>query len=92
MSHEEILHDFPDLTEEDLRACLVFAAERERRPGSAPPRVRLLLDENVSPQLVRALADLFPESTHLRDAEGRVDSARKLFDPGYRGAVAGASP
>ena len=36
-------------------------------PGSAPPRVRLLLDENVSPQLVRALADLFPESTHLRD-------------------------
>ena len=24
MTHEEILSDFPDLTEEDLRACLAF--------------------------------------------------------------------
>ena len=30
MTHEEILSDFPDLTEEDLRACLAFAADRER--------------------------------------------------------------
>jgi uncharacterized protein (DUF433 family) len=31
MSHEEILRDFPRLTEEDLRAVLAFAADRERR-------------------------------------------------------------
>jgi uncharacterized protein (DUF433 family) len=31
MSHEEILRDFPMLTEEDLRAVLAFAADRERR-------------------------------------------------------------
>lgn len=31
MSHEDILQDFPDLAEEDLRACLSFAAARERR-------------------------------------------------------------
>ncbi len=31
MSHEEILREFPELVEEDLRACLQFAAERERR-------------------------------------------------------------
>ena len=31
MTHEEILSDFPDLTEEDLRACLAFAADRERK-------------------------------------------------------------
>jgi uncharacterized protein (DUF433 family) len=31
MSEAEILRDFPDLTTEDLRACLAFAAERERR-------------------------------------------------------------
>lgn len=31
MSHEEILDDFPELTEEDIRACLEFAADRERR-------------------------------------------------------------
>ena len=31
MSVEEILADFPDLTAEDIRACLAFAADRERR-------------------------------------------------------------
>jgi len=31
MSHAEILDDFPELTEEDIRACLEFAANRERR-------------------------------------------------------------
>jgi uncharacterized protein (DUF433 family) len=31
MSQEEILADFPDLTESDIRACLAFAADAERR-------------------------------------------------------------
>lgn len=31
MSIENILADFPDLTAEDIRACLAFAADRERR-------------------------------------------------------------
>ena len=31
MSHEEILADFPSLTEGDIRACLSYAADRERR-------------------------------------------------------------
>ena len=31
MEQDEILADFPDLTPEDLRACLAFAAARERR-------------------------------------------------------------
>jgi uncharacterized protein (DUF433 family) len=31
MTHEEILSDFPYLTEEDIRACLAFAADRERK-------------------------------------------------------------
>ena len=31
MSVEEILADFPELTDEDIRACLAFAAQRERR-------------------------------------------------------------
>lgn len=30
MSHQEILDDFPYLTEEDILACLSYAAERER--------------------------------------------------------------
>lgn len=31
MSEAEILEDFPELTSEDIRACLAFAADRERR-------------------------------------------------------------
>lgn len=31
MSETEILVDLPDLTLEDVRACLAFAADRERR-------------------------------------------------------------
>ena len=31
MSHQEILGDYPELTEEDIRACLAYAADRERR-------------------------------------------------------------
>jgi len=31
MTEAEILADFPELTSEDIRACLAFAAERERR-------------------------------------------------------------
>lgn len=31
MTHEQILADFPDLTETDIRACLAYAADSERR-------------------------------------------------------------
>lgn len=31
MSEDQILGDFPDLTREDIRAALAFAAARERR-------------------------------------------------------------
>ncbi len=31
MSEEEILNDFPELEKDDIRACLAFAADRERR-------------------------------------------------------------
>lgn len=31
MSQQEILEDFPELTEADIRACLQFAAQRERQ-------------------------------------------------------------
>lgn len=37
MSEDEILADFPDLEREDIRACLIFAADRERRLVSLPP-------------------------------------------------------
>jgi len=36
MSQEEILKDFPDLEGEDIKACLTFAAERERKLFTSP--------------------------------------------------------
>ena len=36
MSEAEILSDFPSLTREDIRACLAFAADRERALRSIP--------------------------------------------------------
>ena len=38
MSEDQILRDFPDLTREDIRACLAFAADRERKLVSVPPQ------------------------------------------------------
>ena len=37
MTEDEILSDFPDLEREDIRACLEFAADRERKLTSTPP-------------------------------------------------------
>jgi len=36
MSEDEIVRDFPDLTIEDVHACLAFAADRERRLMAIP--------------------------------------------------------
>lgn len=34
MTQEEILEDFPELTQNDIRACLSFAADREHNLAS----------------------------------------------------------
>lgn len=36
MTHEQILEDFPYLTEDDILACLAYAADRERHVVTAP--------------------------------------------------------
>jgi len=36
MTVEQILGDFPDLVDEDIRACLAFAADRERMLVTSP--------------------------------------------------------
>jgi len=38
MTESDILRDFPDLTPEDIRACLAFAADRERKLVSIPAK------------------------------------------------------
>jgi uncharacterized protein (DUF433 family) len=34
LSHAEIIEDFPELTEDDIRAVLAFAADRQRRTAT----------------------------------------------------------
>ena len=34
MSFEDVLSDFPELTKDDIQACLSFAADREQPPRS----------------------------------------------------------
>jgi uncharacterized protein (DUF433 family) len=36
MTEEDILRDFSELTREDIKACLAFAADRERKLFVAP--------------------------------------------------------
>jgi uncharacterized protein (DUF433 family) len=36
MSEDDILADFPELTVQDIRACLAFAADRERKLLTVP--------------------------------------------------------
>ena len=37
MSVAEIVRDFPELEPDDIRACLIFAAERERTFSASQP-------------------------------------------------------
>ena len=37
MSEAEILEDFPELTQADIRACLAFAANREHQLSTVVP-------------------------------------------------------
>ena len=61
MTHQEILTDFPYLTEDDILACLSYAADREHMVAGS----EALFDQNLSPCLVDYLADIYPESTHV---------------------------
>ena len=36
MTHEQLVAEFPDLTERDILACLAFAADRERKLATLP--------------------------------------------------------
>ena len=37
ISHQEIFDDHPELTEQDIRACLAYEADRERRRVAVTP-------------------------------------------------------
>ena len=80
MTYQQIIADYPELTEDHIRACLAYAADRERRLVAA--EMKLPFDPNLSFKLCRALTDLFPGTTQvgligLADATDRVPRAWK---------------
>ena len=59
MTEEKILEDFPDLTREDLKACIAFAADRERRLLTVQPHevtVRRELISKAGPATSRSIS------------------------------------
>ena len=72
MSVEEILSDFPELTREDIRACLAFAADRSAGlclflQHEIPLRSKPLLQ--ISYRLAGSVSQFF---THPRYRPGRI--------------------
>ena len=50
MTEDQILEDFPELTQEDINACFAFAG-RPRAEALRGAGVKLLLDENLSDRI-----------------------------------------
>jgi hypothetical protein len=81
MTEEEILDDFPDLTCEDLKACIAYDSDREQRLMTVPlAGLKLLFDENLPHKLARRLADIFPDSLHVRDVGLKVTDDPLVWD------------
>ena len=72
-SEQEILEDFPELTSEDIKACLPFAAERERRLVSAARRLHAVQEIskaiNSSLDLGQTLQTIIAETHRLMPFE-----------------------
>jgi uncharacterized protein (DUF433 family)/predicted nuclease of predicted toxin-antitoxin system len=65
MTHEQIVADYPELTEDDIRACSRLCG----RSRAAPPHrreMKLLFDQNPSFKLCGHLTDLFPGTSQVR--------------------------
>ncbi len=75
MTHAELLAEFPDLTEDDIRAC--------RRPRAAACRavcMKLLFDQNLSPRLPLLLGNLYPGSVHVREVHLSTASDTAIWE------------
>src|SRR5271156_4006326 len=62
MSFDEILADFPDLTVDDIRACLVFAFERDRRLFNIPANTTQCLTNHLRALLTSMLHGILYQS------------------------------
>lgn len=83
MTEAEILDDFPDLTREDLKACIAYAADREHAIGPAKHFPTLKGEQSQTPAFPIAMP-IAISSFHLRVAppvecswESPIDSCHR---------------
>jgi hypothetical protein len=68
VTEADILADFSYLEAEDIRACLIFAAEENRSSRSAhEPGVKFLIDAQLHPGLAKAMRDQGHHADHVDD-------------------------
>jgi uncharacterized protein (DUF433 family) len=77
MSPDEIVAEFPDLTLEDIRACLAFAADRERKVAVESIGVSARSLEDVQRRIESAFG-IWADRTDLPDDS--VEYVRQLRD------------
>jgi hypothetical protein len=65
MSEEEILSDFSELTSEDIKACLAFAADREKKLFVAS-LCNCFWTKTSLTRIISQIADLYPNSDHVK--------------------------
>ncbi len=65
MTEAEILEDFSELTSTDIKACLAFAADREKKIIGGIP-VKLLFDENLSDRITQRIIGFYPDSAQVK--------------------------
>lgn len=77
MSHEEILTDFPDLEEEDIRASLAFAADGEERVRKVLKHYEEQTEEEAVEEDEAAFED--PSQTVMEVPNDLVPEIRELI-------------
>jgi hypothetical protein len=63
MTTNEIIEDFPELDENQIKACLAYAADREHKIQIASS---LLFDQNISFRIISKIEANFPNSKQVR--------------------------
>ena len=71
-TEEEIIRDFPELDKDDIHACLLFAADREKKL-SAPLACSWFFDQNLSFELPPSLNSRPPFYPKLSNVNSFVE-------------------
>lgn len=78
MTVDELLGDFPQLTKDQILACLGYSADKERKGDCGC--MKLLVDENISFRVLKSISSFFPQSIHVTNDSTRVKRDSEIFE------------